>query len=144
MQESIMSYLPPCHTWSEIFLHQWEPIYPKIIFQLFHHLCHILHFLSLRAVVCRQNHQDPTARFGEHRRAVQANNPLYSTARHFTTHHQQNIADLNVWVIESIPDQFTPAERFQRLCRQETFWIFTLNSLAPNGLNEDIEINTVI
>lgn len=84
------------------------------------------------------------ARFGEHRRAVQANNPLYSTARHFTTHHQQNIADLNVWVIESIPDQFTPAERFQRLCRQETFWIFTLNSLAPNGLNEDIEINTVI
>lgn len=51
------------------------------------------------------------ARFGEHRRAVQANNPLYSTARHFNTHHQQNISDLNVWVIETIPDHFTPAER---------------------------------
>lgn len=84
------------------------------------------------------------ARFGEHRRAVQANNPLYSTARHFTTHHQQNISDLNVWVIESISDHFTPAKRFQSLFRQETFWIYTLNSMTPNGLNEEIEINTVI
>lgn len=84
------------------------------------------------------------ARFGEHRQAVQANNPLYSTARHFTIHHQQNISDLNVWIIESISDRFTPAERFQRLCRQVTFWIYTLNSMTPNGLNEEIEINTVI
>lgn len=84
------------------------------------------------------------ARFGDHRRAVQANNPQYSTARHFTTHHQQNISDLNVWIIESIPDHFSSAERFQCLCRQETFWIYTLNSMTPNGLNEEIEINTVI
>lgn len=67
-----------------------------------------------------------------------------SISRHFAVHHQKAIADLQVWIIESIPEKFTPAERFQLLCRQETLWIYTLNTMTPHGRNEEVEINTVI
>lgn len=84
------------------------------------------------------------ARFGEHRRAVEVANPKYSVARHFETHHQKNTTDLNVWIVEAISEKFTPAERFQRLCKQETYWIYSLNTLTPHGLNEEIEVHTVL
>lgn len=60
------------------------------------------------------------AKFGEHRRAVHAGNPKYSVVRCFAAHHQKEIADLHVWIIKSIADKYTPAERFQCLCKQET------------------------
>ena len=83
-------------------------------------------------------------RFGEHRRAVHAGDPKSSIARHFAINHHKDISLLRVWVIEAIPETPTAVERFQRLCRQETFWIYSLNTMSPHGLNEEIETNNII
>lgn len=49
-----------------------------------------------------------------------------------------------MWVIESIPRNLSEAEHISRLCERETFWIYTLDTLAPNGLSEELEVNTII
>lgn len=83
-------------------------------------------------------------RFGEHRRFVEKMVDKHSVPRHFKEHHSGSLEGLRVWVIESIPSTLPLAERFSRLCQRETYWIYTLDSLAPGGLNEDIETNQLV
>ena len=49
-----------------------------------------------------------------------------------------------MWVLESIPDTLPGAERYKRLCQQESFWIYPLGTLVPGGLNEEIKIHTLL
>lgn len=83
-------------------------------------------------------------RFGKHRRLVELGSDKHSVPRHFLKYHARSTRGLQVWVIESIPKDLSEAERFSRLCERETFWIYTLDTLAPNGLNEELEINTIL
>lgn len=83
-------------------------------------------------------------RFGEHRRFVEAGNDKRSVPKHFLQHHHQSSADLKVWIIESIPKNLPPAERFKRLCARESYWIYRLDSMTPGGLNEEIEVNPLL
>lgn len=84
------------------------------------------------------------ARFGEHRRFIEKGRDHHSVPKHFLTHHGRSTAGLSVWVIESIPAKYPAAERYKRLCQQETYWIYSLGTLAPGGLNEDIEVHTLL
>lgn len=43
--------------------------------------------------------------------------------------------------MDSISNSLPVAKRFKRLCQQETFWIYSLNTLTPGGLNEENEIH---
>ena len=83
-------------------------------------------------------------RFGEHRNTVEKGLDNYSVARHFKEHHEQSPAGLRVWVLEAISKLLPSAERYKRLCERENYWIFTLDSLSPGGLNEGIEINILL
>lgn len=83
-------------------------------------------------------------RFGKHRRLSHPNSTKHSVPRRFLEHHARSTVGLWVWVIESIPRGLSEAERFLRLCQCETFWILTLDTLAPNGLNEELEVNTIL
>lgn len=82
--------------------------------------------------------------FGKHRRFIEKGCDEHSVPRHFLEHHNQSTAGLQVWVLESIPRNLSEAEWFSKLCECETFWIYTLDTLAPNGLNKEIEVNTII
>lgn len=55
-----------------------------------------------------------------------------------------SLEGLRVWIIEKIPNSGQIAECFKKLCRQETYCIFMLNTLTLGGLNEELEVNTVI
>lgn len=83
-------------------------------------------------------------RFGEHRNFVEKGLDKYSVARHFKEFHQQSSAGMRVWVIEAIPKQLPSAKRYKRLCERENYWIFTLDSLSPGGLNVGIELNVLL
>ncbi|XP_077336748.1 transducin beta-like protein 2 isoform X2 [Lithobates pipiens] len=83
-------------------------------------------------------------RFGKHRRFVEVGCDEHSVPRHFLQHHGQSTMGLWVWVIEAIPRSLPEAERFSRLCEREMFWIYTLDTLVPNGLNEELEVNPII
>ena len=68
----------------------------------------------------------------------------HSVPRHFLECHQKSTNDLKVWVIEQISNKHTEAERFHRLCERETFWIYSLDALRPGGMNEELEISTIL
>lgn len=68
----------------------------------------------------------------------------HSVPKHFTQAHQQSTKGLQVWVIEQIPNSLPAAERFKKLCARETYWIYHLDVLSPGGMNEGIEISTII
>lgn len=77
-------------------------------------------------------------RFGEHRRLIEGVTDPHSVPRHFTEAHQQSTNGLQVWVIEQISSSLPAAERFKKLCIRETFWIYNLDVLSPDGINEGI------
>lgn len=83
-------------------------------------------------------------RFGKHRRLIEGGKDLHSVPRHFLEHHNRSTEGLEVWVIEQIPRSLPDAERFKRLCSRETFWIYCLDVLSPGGMNEAIEISTIL
>lgn len=68
----------------------------------------------------------------------------YSVPRHFKECHNGNPTGLQVFGIEAIKKDDDTGRRFQRLCKRESFWIFTLGSLAPVGMNEDLEVYGVV
>lgn len=49
-----------------------------------------------------------------------------------------------MFTIRAIAKDLDSGKRHQNLCTREAFWIFTLGSLAPKGLNEEIELHLVI
>lgn len=83
-------------------------------------------------------------RFGEHRRFITGGLDNHSVPRHYLEYHDKSTDGLRVWVIEAMPRDLPPAERFRRLCHKEINWIFSLKVLAPGGLNEDFEISAIL
>lgn len=84
-------------------------------------------------------------RIGEHRRFITKGDVEHSVPRHFLSKHNKDTKNLEVMAIEAIPKgTLTDNERFSLLCKRETFWIFKLGSLTPGGLNEELELNTVV
>ena len=83
-------------------------------------------------------------RFGEHRRFIEQKKDKHSVPRHFCQVHGGSTEGLELFGIEAIPMTLSEGERFSRLCMRETYWIFTLNSMSPDGLNEELEVGTLI
>lgn len=83
-------------------------------------------------------------RVGEHCRSIIKRNNKYSVSRHFSRFHDNNKV-LKVLAIEHIPKKsLTDNERFMLLCKRETIWLYKLNSLSSHGLNEELDIHTVM
>lgn len=84
-------------------------------------------------------------RIGEHRRFISKGCADHSVPRHFLRTHNKDLGKLEVMAIEAIPKgTLTDNERFSLLCKRETFWIFKMGSLAPGGLNEELEVNPIV
>lgn len=83
-------------------------------------------------------------RFGEHRRFIEQKKDKHSVPRHFCQAHNGSTQGLELFGIEAIPMSLPEGERFSRLCQRESFWIFTLNSMSPEGLNEELEVHSLI
>lgn len=94
--------------------------------------------------LCWQNHKGPACQVWRAPTSCPGRQPTIQYLPSLCRSSHKAIVDLQVWIIESIPEKFTPAERFECLCRQETFSIYTLNTMTPHGLNKEIEINNNI
>lgn len=75
---------------------------------------------------------------------VLSNKNAISVPHHFLQIHGGSTQELELFGIEVIPMTMPKGEGFSRLCLRETFWIFTLDTMSPDGLNEELEINTLI
>lgn len=69
-------------------------------------------------------------RFGKNRRLV---DDQHSVPKHYFTHHHHSVLQ------GSHAQNLPAAEHFKRLCTRESYWIYRLDTLAPGGLNEELE-----
>lgn len=76
-------------------------------------------------------------RIGEHKCAVRAKDLRSPVSRHFSE-HMHTVSQLRFQIIDGVPPLRRGGDRELQLLQLETFWIYTLDSLAPHGMNENI------
>ena len=81
-------------------------------------------------------------RFLEHRRATINHDETNAVAKHFMTHHQnttitRSYVPISISPIEQINNQGTREENKLKRLDREYFWIDTLGTEIPYGMNED-------
>ena len=89
-----------------------------------------------------QTERELRMRFVEHRRALLNYDESYAITKHFLEEHPQYCIDpddfpITVTGIEEIPDQGTKGKNLDKRLERENYWIDTLVTFRPCGLNED-------
>ncbi|KAM8953051.1 uncharacterized protein RCH25_043823 [Pelodytes ibericus] len=80
-----------------------------------------------------------TIRIGEHKSAIRTGNQKSPIARHFNDLHH-GVSQLRFLAIEHVPARTEGIDRIMLLKRRKLHWIYTLQTLSPLGLNEDLSV----
>ncbi len=78
-------------------------------------------------------------RISEHRCAIRHRDPKSPVAQHFANSRHSN-STLQYIGIEGVKCPWCGGDINILLLQREAFWIFTLDTLSPRGLNEDFDI----
>lgn len=65
----------------------------------------------------------------------------HSLSLHFREKHNRN---LKFWVIDKLHPRWRGANMVQEISKRESHWIFLTNTLCPNGLNIELDLNCFI
>ncbi|XP_075452819.1 uncharacterized protein LOC142493147 [Ascaphus truei] len=79
-------------------------------------------------------------RFVEHVYNIKNGLETHSVSNHFKLHHNQSPEGLTCIGIDCPKVGIRGGDRLQRVSQQETFWIYTLKTLSPKGLNIDFDL----
>lgn len=71
-------------------------------------------------------------------RDLKAGKNITPVAEHFLKHHNGRYMDLQVFGLEKISLTIRGGDLTAALLHKESQWIYTLNSLDPTGLNEEL------
>ncbi|XP_075423902.1 uncharacterized protein LOC142464305 [Ascaphus truei] len=85
-----------------------------------------------------------SARFLEHRRSIVNGVSSHGIYRYFEMVHNKDPKTLKIIGLEYISPLTLGGDRFKKLCRRETYWIYQLATLAPGGFNESIDTSTIV
>lgn len=83
-------------------------------------------------------------RIQEHIKNIRKGFPNHSLSRHFDEVHHRDPSVLTFYGIDSVQEHWRGGNRETAISRNETSWIYRLGSLAPKGLNLDIDLNCYI
>ncbi len=75
----------------------------------------------------------------EHRCAIRHRDPKSPVAQHFAN-SRHSVSTLQYIGIEAVKCPRRGDDMNKLLLQREAFWIFTLDTLSPRGLNEDFDI----
>ena len=79
-------------------------------------------------------------RISEHRSSIRNQDPKSPVAMHFMS-AKHNVASLKYQGIEHVKCPRRGGDVNRLLLQRESFWIYTLNTMSPKGMNEDFSIN---
>ena len=79
-------------------------------------------------------------RRAEHKTAIRTQNLTYAMARHYKQANHGSPASLKFWGIEKITPPPRGGDIINKLLCREAFWIHTLNTREPLGLNEELSL----
>lgn len=68
----------------------------------------------------------------------------HSVSLHFREKHNRNHIGLKIWGIDKVRQRWRGANMVWEISKCETQWIFMTNTLSPNGLNIDLDLNCFI
>ena len=68
----------------------------------------------------------------------------HNVSLHFKLKHNQDPSGLQFWGIQHIMQNWRGGHRVRELSKSETRWIFLTESLAPKGMNIELDINCFI
>lgn len=77
-------------------------------------------------------------RIAEHKAAIRNKNMDYAIARHYIQANHGSCASLKFWGIDKITPPPRGGDLVKILLKREAYWIHTLNTVEPNGLNEEL------
>ncbi|XP_077148443.1 uncharacterized protein LOC143809192 [Ranitomeya variabilis] len=78
-------------------------------------------------------------RISQHKSTIRCKRLMLPIPAHFISHNH-NIAQLRYQIIDSIPLARRGGNRISKLKEKEAYWIYTLQTLEPNGLNREYEL----
>lgn len=68
----------------------------------------------------------------------------HSVSLHFREKHDRNPIGLKMWGIDKVNPNWRGSNMIREISKRETEWLFLTNTLSPNGLNIDLDLNCFI
>ena len=68
-------------------------------------------------------------------------NKKTNAARHWNTEHFQDTSSLVIQGMENVKTPIRGGNKFRALCKREVFWIFSLQTRIPSGLNFEWDVS---
>lgn len=111
--------------------------------------CNSTHVSYILECSCRLQYVGRTTRplnvrLGEHIRNIKKGFKHHSVSKHFRNTHNRNPQHLKFYVIDKINRNWRNSNLRKEISRNKTYWIFKLNTMKPNGLNVELDINCFI
>ncbi|CAJ0933465.1 unnamed protein product [Ranitomeya imitator] len=79
-------------------------------------------------------------RVSKHKSTIRCNNLLLPIPHHFAA-AGHNISQLKFLILEQVPPPRRGGNRILTLKKREAYWIHTLDTLTPKGLNREYELS---
>ncbi len=104
---------------------------------------HVVYYLKCPCgkVYVGQTKRPLKARIAEHKAAIRNHNMEYAIARHYVSANHGSCASLRFGAIERISPSQRGGDMIKKLLRREAYWIYTLNTVEPHGLNEELNLS---
>lgn len=83
-------------------------------------------------------------RIAEHVYNIKLGFKDYNLSLHLKLHHNQDLSGLKFWGIDHIKPTWRGSNLVRELSKRETKWIFLTDTLAPKGLDIELDINCFI
>ena len=83
-------------------------------------------------------------RIREHVKNIRKGFPYHSLSKHFSEVHNSDPSQMIFYGIDTIQSHWRGGNRKLQISQNETEWIYRLGSLAPKGMNIDIDLNCYI
>ena len=111
--------------------------------------CNTTHVVYMLKCPCSkiyigQTKRNLKIRIAEHKAAIRHGNMDYAIARHYKERCHGSAATLKFIGLEKVTLPPRGGDMKKLLLQRESFWIFTLNSMEPNGLNESLDLSSFL
>lgn len=80
----------------------------------------------------------------EHIYNIEIGYKYHGVSLHFKKYHQQDSSGLKFWGIDRILPNWRGSNMVREISKNETRWIYLMNTLTPAGLIVELDINCFI
>ncbi len=92
-------------------------------------------------VYVRQTKRALRTHISEHKTAIHTKNTDYAMAQHYAQASHGSAGTLKFWGIDKVSPASGGGDIINSLLRKEALWSYTLNTVEPHGINEELNLS---